>query len=241
MTTRTRATGKPALAEVTNKGSTALPPSSASPILLVEDLSVFRGERLVLDGVDLTMDAGDALLLTGPNGAGKSTLLRILAGLGRMDSGRMLWKGEDILADRTTHAEHIAYLGHHDALKPGLTLKENLALFARGRPIDAALDAFDLDHLRDVPARLFSAGQKRRAALARVLLANASLWLLDEPSLGLDARSVERLGTVLRHHREQGGMVIATTHVPLPLENPRNLALPGAPVEDDTLVELAHT
>ncbi|MBV1836799.1 heme ABC exporter ATP-binding protein CcmA [Acetobacter estunensis] len=207
----------------------------------MEDLSVFRGERLVLDGVDLTMDAGDALLLTGPNGAGKSTLLRILAGLGRMDSGRMLWKGEDILADRTTHAEHIAYLGHHDALKPGLTLKENLALFARGRPIDAALDAFDLDHLRDVPARLFSAGQKRRAALARVLLANASLWLLDEPSLGLDARSVERLGTVLRHHREQGGMVIATTHVPLPLENPRNLALPGAPVEDDTLVELAHT
>lgn len=169
------------------------------------------------------------MLLTGPNGAGKSTLLRVLAGLRRPDSGELLWNGEDILADRTTHAAHVAYLGHQDALKPGLTLAENLTLFARGQPLDDALSRFDLTDLARLPARLLSAGQKRRAALARVLLAQAPLWLLDEPSLGLDTDSVALLGHALADHRAAGGMVLATTHVPLPLQAPRHLALPGAP------------
>ncbi len=203
------------------------------PLLRAEDISVFRGERLVLDNVSLTLDAGEALLLTGPNGAGKSTLLRVLAGLRHPDSGRLLWQDTDILTDRTMHAAHIAYLGHQDALKPGLTLAENLALFSRGESLDEALDVFDLTHLADVPVRLFSAGQKRRAALTRVVLARAPLWLLDEPSLGLDARSVDRLGTALARHRSEGGMIVATTHVPLPLPDTRHLALPGAPVVDD--------
>ncbi|MBO1361360.1 heme ABC exporter ATP-binding protein CcmA [Acetobacter sacchari] len=199
--------------------------------LRVEEISVFRGERLVLDGVSLAMDAGGALLLTGPNGAGKSTLLRVLAGLRKPDSGRILWHGTDAFEDRSMHARHIAYLGHQEALKPGLTLTENLSLFARGRPLAPALEAFELLELRELPARLLSAGQKRRAALARVVLADAALWLLDEPSLGLDARAVERLGEALALHRRTGGMVIATTHVPLPLPNADALALPGAPLE----------
>ncbi|NVN11451.1 ATP-binding cassette domain-containing protein, partial [Nguyenibacter vanlangensis] len=105
-------------------------------MLDVENISVFRGERLVLDGVELRLRAGEALLLTGPNGAGKSTLLRVLAGLRKPEGGHVLWAGIDALADRTAHAARVAYLGHQDALKPGLTLRENLALAARAGGTD---------------------------------------------------------------------------------------------------------
>nr|WP_281701895.1 heme ABC exporter ATP-binding protein CcmA [Acetobacter malorum] len=205
--------------------------SEPSPRLVAESLSVFRGDRLVLDDVSLTLERGGALLLTGPNGAGKSTLLRVLAGLRRPDGGALLWDGEPITEDRTAHAARVAYLGHQDALKPSLTVRENLALFARagGGDMDAALKAVDLLHLSTLPARLLSAGQKRRTALARVLLAQAPLWLLDEPSLGLDAAAVELLGEAIATHRAQGGLVVATTHVPLPLGEVSHLALPGMP------------
>lgn len=198
---------------------------------MAESLSVFRGDRLVLDDVSLTLERGGALLLTGPNGAGKSTLLRVLAGLRRPDGGALLWDGEPITEDRTAHAARVAYLGHQDALKPSLTVRENLALFARAGSgdMDAALKAVDLLHLSTLPARLLSAGQKRRTALARVLLAQAPLWLLDEPSLGLDAAAVELLGKAIATHRAQGGLVVATTHVPLPLGEVSHLALPGMP------------
>ncbi|NLG90326.1 MAG: heme ABC exporter ATP-binding protein CcmA [Acetobacter sp.] len=213
-------------------GQSALtgPETGAFPALYAEDLCVFRGERLVLDGVSFQMEAGAAMLLTGPNGAGKSTLLRVLAGLRKPDSGQLLWHGESIFTDRAAHASKVAYLGHQDALKPGLTVIENLALFARAGQGDmhAALEAMDLLPLANLPARLLSAGQKRRTALARVLLANAPLWLLDEPSLGLDANAITLLGQALTAHRQQGGLVIATTHVPLPLENVQPLTLPGA-------------
>lgn len=142
----------------------------------------------------------------------------------------MLWSGIDALADRTAHAARVAYLGHQDALKPGLTLRENLALPARAAGSDAeqAMRAVDLLPLADLPARMLSAGQKRRAALARVVLARAPLWLLDEPSLGLDTRAIGLLEALFHAHRKAGGIVIATTHVPLPLPGARTLALPGA-------------
>ncbi len=185
----------------------------------------------MLDDVSLKLESGGALLLTGPNGAGKSTLLRVLAGLRHPDGGSLLWEGEPISQDRTAHASRVAYLGHQDALKPSLTVRENLALFTRagGGDMQAALKAVDLLHLSALPARLLSAGQKRRTALARVLLAQAPLWLLDEPSLGLDAAAVDLLGQAIATHRAQGGLVIATTHVPLPLDNVSHLALPGMP------------
>ncbi|QBL94257.1 hypothetical protein KSAC_20530 [Komagataeibacter saccharivorans] len=199
------------------------------PLLEVENISVFRGERLVLDRVGFTLDAGDALLLTGPNGAGKSTLLRVLAGLRKPEGGHVLWSGVDTLADRSQHAGRVAYLGHQDALKLGLTLRENLTLAARsgGGDPDSCMKSLNILGLADLPARMLSAGQKRRAALARVLLAQAPLWLLDEPSLGLDTSTMGLLGTLFAAHRQAGGIVIATTHVPLPLPNPRTLALPG--------------
>ncbi len=196
-------------------------------MLRAEGLVVFRGERLVLDGVDLHCGAGEAILLTGPNGAGKSTLLRTLAGLRPPDAGSLLWNDVPVAEDGLAHARRIAYLGHQDALKPGLTLGENLRLacITGGGGLDEALRAVALSELRDLPARLLSAGQKRRAALARVLLLRATLWLLDEPSLGLDHGAIALLGALLARHRAAGGLVIATTHVPLPLPDAADLAL----------------
>ncbi|MFT8612669.1 MAG: heme ABC exporter ATP-binding protein CcmA [Gluconobacter oxydans] len=186
-------------------------------LLDVEDVTVFRGDRLVLDGVSLTLDAGDAMILTGPNGAGKSTLLRTISGLRRPDSGEVIRYGD------------LAWLGHQDALKPGLTLAQNLALAEKlgTNSLSDALEALDLTHLIDLPARLLSSGQKRRAAFARVMLSGAPLWLLDEPTVGLDVASIERLGAVMAAHRAKGGGMIVTTHVPLPLDNTRSHELPS--------------
>ncbi|MDE2516669.1 MAG: heme ABC exporter ATP-binding protein CcmA [Rhodospirillales bacterium] len=190
-------------------------------------LAVFRGERLVFRDLDFGLDAGGALLLTGPNGAGKSTLLRLIAGLLAPAAGRLLWRGEDALADPARHAGRIAYLGHQDAIKPGLSTAENLAFAAAiGRgSVDEALAALDLTPLAALPARLLSAGQRRRLALARLLLAPGPVWLLDEPTLGLDTASVARLGALLARHRARGGMVIAATHLPLPLPGAGALTL----------------
>jgi heme exporter protein A len=196
-------------------------------VLHAAGLAAFRGERLVFRDLDFAMDAGGALLLTGPNGAGKSTLLRLLAGLLRPAAGRLSWDGEDALADLPAHARRVAYLGHQDAVKPGLTAAENLRFAARmnGADVGDALAVVGLDDLADLPARMLSAGQKRRLALARLHLSRAALWLLDEPTLGLDTASVERLGGMLGAHRERGGLLVAATHLALPLTDAAGLRL----------------
>jgi heme exporter protein A len=121
----------------------------------------------------------------------------------------------------------VAYIGHQDAVKPGLTAAENLRLAARlGRgSVAAALAAVGLAELADLPARLLSAGQRRRLALARLALSPGALWLLDEPTLGLDRMAVTRFGAMLEVHRAAGGLVVAATHLPLPLESAAELAL----------------
>ncbi len=203
--------------------------TAPAAVLRATRLAVLRGDRLVLAGIDLSLAAGGALLLTGRNGAGKSTLLRALAGLCPLAAGTMAWDGVELSCDPSRHAGRVAYLGHQDALKPSLTVNENLRLAARigGGDMRAALAAYGLEGLAGLPVRLLSAGQRRRAALARVLLTRAPLWLLDEPSLGLDAASLDRLGAVLAAHRAGGGMVVATTHVGLPLSDAAVMALGG--------------
>jgi len=196
-------------------------------VLRGEGLTAIRGERLVFQDISFAVAEGGALILAGRNGAGKSTLLRLLAGLVRPDAGRLLWRDGDALADRTEHGRRVALLGHQDALKPGLTAAENLAFAARmsGRRVGEALAALDLEELADLPARMLSAGQKRRLALARVSLSTAPLWLLDEPTLGLDDPAVDCLGLLLARHRNNGGMIVAATHVSLPLPGAETLRL----------------
>lgn len=193
--------------------------------LQAEGLAAIRGERLVFSGLSFALPPGGALLLEGPNGSGKSTLLRVLAGLGRAETGTLRWNGEDALSDRTTHATRVAYLGHQDAVKPGLTVAENLAFWGTPPEIEAALARLNLARLAPLPARMLSAGQKRRLSLARLALAAAPIWLLDEPTLGLDTASVAALGTMLAAHRAGGGVVLAATHLPLPLPGAETLRL----------------
>lgn len=193
--------------------------------LQAEGLAAIRGERLVFSGLSFALPPGGALLLEGPNGSGKSTLLRVLAGLGRAEVGTLRWNGEDALSDRTTHATRVAYLGHQDAVKPGLTVAENLAFWGTPPEIETALARLNLARLAPLPARMLSAGQKRRLALARLALATAPIWLLDEPTLGLDTTSVAALGEMLAAHRATGGVVLAATHLPLPLPGAETLRL----------------
>jgi len=201
------------------------PATRSHDVLTAEGLAVFRGERLVFRDLAFTVPAGGAMTLSGANGTGKSTLLRLLAGLVPPAAGRVSWAGADALSDLAEHSRRVAYVGHLDAVKPGLTVAENLQFAARlgRRPITAALDALDLRSLAELPARMLSAGQKRRLSLSRLMLSEARLWLLDEPTLGLDTASVARFGTLLAAHRAAGGIVVAATHVPLPM--PGALAL----------------
>jgi heme exporter protein A len=193
-----------------------------TPDFAGEALACVRGERLVFENLSFRARAGEALLLTGPNGSGKSSLLRLMAGLLPPASGRLAWGDFAIADDPDSHRARLHYVGHLDALKPALTVAENLAFYAalRGRPADsptleAAMSAFRLDRLADTPARFLSQGQRRRAALARVLTAPAPLWLLDEPTLALDDAALARLGAVLSDHLARGGHAVAATHAPI--------------------------
>jgi heme exporter protein A len=194
-------------------------------VLEAEGLAAFRGERLVFASIGFAVAAGGALLVTGPNGSGKSTLLRVLAGLGRAEAGHLTWDGADALADLVAHAARLRYLGHQDAVKPGLTVAENLRFWGGAAAIRTALEAVGLAPLAELPARMLSAGQVRRLAIARLAMAPRPLWLLDEPTLGLDAASVDRFGALVAAHRARGGMVIAATHLPLPFADCATLTL----------------
>lgn len=196
-------------------------------MLSARDLAARRGGRIVFAGLSLDAAPGEALLLLGANGAGKTTLLRLLAGLLRPVAGTVTWDGEDVAADRTAHAARTRWLGSADAIKPALTPREDLAFWSRlhgGKPGDA-LASMGLTALSDLPCRVLSAGQRRRLALARLTLGDAPLWLLDEPTLGLDTASVARLGEAFAAHRARGGIVIAATHLDLPLPDARTATL----------------
>jgi heme exporter protein A len=185
--------------------------------LSLDNIALERGERRIASGINARVKGGEALLLQGPNGSGKSTLLRVLAGLLPAAEGSIQWDGADVAHDRDAHRARLAYLGHQDALKASLTVRENLQFWARfnGGDADAALEAFGLARFAARPARVLSAGQKRRLALSRLALSEAPLWLLDEPLTALDAEAREAFAALLKRHLAAGGLAIVATHEPL--------------------------
>jgi heme exporter protein A len=184
-----------------------------TPLLRLDGAACLRGGRLLFERVDLVLAAGEAALVTGPNGAGKSSLIRLAAGLLDPAAGTVQ-RGSAALADEGL------------ALDPKLPLRRALgfwcALGGDAGPVrlDAAMEAMGLAPLAEVPVRILSTGQRKRAALARVMASGADLWLLDEPANGLDADGQERLEAAMAAHRAGGGAILAATHQPL--------ALPGA-------------
>jgi len=202
------------------------------PLFRAEKLACRRGERLIFQDLDFTLPAGGAVLLLGPNGSGKSSLLRLLAGLLQSVAGNLYWDDRVVTADRDAHAARLHYLGHQDAVKAALTVSENLLFWARLHDpriglahVDTALAALGLAPLASLPGRLLSAGQRRRLALARLLAAPVPLWLLDEPSVGLDHESVARLEHIIAQHRDAGGVVVLSTHAELALPDAQMLRI----------------
>lgn len=184
----------------------------------------------MIDDLSFTAEAGQPVILTGPNGAGKTTLLRVLAGLAEPDGGTLVLEGAPPDAAR---GEFSHYTGHRDAITAALTVAENIrfwATFLGGSDgadarVDRALAAFELDALADTPCRYLSAGQRRRTGLARLIAAERAVWLLDEPTVSLDARSTALLTAAIEQHVAGGGLVIAATHAPLALANAFELRL----------------
>ena len=203
------------------------------------DLSCLRGERLVFGGVDFALSAGEALLVTGANGSGKSSLLRVMAGLLRPVTGSLHWRGRPVGEDREAFAGEVRYVGHLDAIKPVLTVAENLAFWARlgGHGPERTmrgLEALGLDHLAALPARVLSAGQRRRLGLARLIAAPAPLWLLDEPTVALDTASVAAVEAAIAEHRAAGGIAVVSTNAPVGLPDALRLVM-----DDTASVDIA--
>jgi heme exporter protein A len=193
------------------------------------DLTIERGGRRLIAGLSFAADQGASLIVTGPNGAGKSTLLRALCGFLPLEAGGFALEGGD--PERTV-GEQAHYLGHADGVKGALTAGENLAFAAamlggqssRAAQLDA-LARVGLAHVIDFPARLLSAGQRRRVGLARLLIAHRVLWLLDEPATALDAAAQAALLAIMRAHVGGGGIIVAAAHAPLGLEGAREVRL----------------
>jgi len=193
--------------------------------LEAENLGGERGGETVFSNLSFTLDSGEALVVTGPNGSGKSTLLRIICGLLAPEEGRieLTEGGASLPVQAACH-----YLGHQNAMKPALSVRENLLFWQRfngtgALEIDDALEAVNLPGVEHLPFGYLSTGQKRRVSIAKLLVSYRALWIVDEPTAGLDKASEARFAGLMHDHRHQGGMIIAATHIPLGLEGANTL------------------
>ncbi len=206
----------------------SLKPSS----LRANALTCVRGERTLFTGLDLEVSAGEWLHVRGENGIGKTSLLRLLSGLTKPAAGEIFWNEQLISADPSEYHRNLLFLGHRDSLKEDLTALENLSIATALDGIAVtedeillALHRFGLRGREDLPVNCLSAGQKRRVLLARLLLRQAKLWILDEPFNALDARAVEMLSELILEHIASGGMAIMTSHQEIPMPNGRVVQL----------------
>ncbi|MBU0583746.1 MAG: heme ABC exporter ATP-binding protein CcmA [Alphaproteobacteria bacterium] len=196
--------------------------------LIAENLGGERGGQPVFSGIDFALGEGECLIVTGPNGAGKSTLLRVLAGLLPAGSGRAAFEGGG--EDFPSVASACHYLGHLNAMKTAMTVRENLAFWQEfsgnpARDVGEALEMVGLGSIRHLPFGYLSTGQRRRSSIAKLLVSYRPLWLLDEPSAGLDRQSEARLAELMAAHLSNGGIIVAATHLPLGLEGVRTLEM----------------
>ena len=197
--------------------------------LVARGLSGERGGEHVFGPLDFAVSAGEALVVTGENGSGKSTLLRIVAGLLPPAAGDVALEG----AGDEAVASSAHYLGHQNAMKTALSVAENLKFWRdfEGEPhleIDEALEMVGLPDIGHLPFGFLSTGQKRRASIARLLVTYRPVWLLDEPTAGLDARSERQFAGLMAAHLEDGGLIMAATHVPLGIGGAREMVMGAA-------------
>ncbi|MBM7048904.1 heme ABC exporter ATP-binding protein CcmA [Rhizobium lusitanum] len=203
--------------------------------LSAENLAARRGEDLIFSNVSFGLKGGGALILTGRNGSGKSTLLRVVAGLLRQEKGRVTFIGADGDSDRLP-GEVSHYLGHRNAMKSELTVAENLTFWkaflgdmpgGAGLGIEAAADAVGLADITHLPFGYLSAGQQRRIAFAKLLVAHRPIWILDEPTAALDTSADQLFTDLISAHQKKGGIVLAATHQPLGLNNVQEMRMTG--------------
>lgn len=197
--------------------------------IIAEQLLIVRGARAIIEGLSFQAVSGEALLLVGENGAGKTTLLRALAGFLRLESGQLRLEGGD---PEKSLAEQAHVVGHGNAVKTAFTVRENVAFWAEYEghddieaKVETALAGFGLSDLAEFPAAYLSAGQKRRLGLARLLVAQRPIWLLDEPTSSLDTASSALVTSAVNDHTAKGGIAIIATHLPLGLARARELRL----------------
>jgi len=198
--------------------------------LIVENLQLTRASQEIVTGISFELKAGEALIVTGENGSGKSTTLRGIAGLLPLTDGSVTLLDETGKQFEGETREYCHYLGHQNAMKPALTVRENLDFWQKfcGEPdlsIEEALDEVDLSHTIDLPFSYLSAGMKRRISIAKLLVSDRPIWIVDEPTAGLDAHSVKMFTGLCHAFCGEGGILIAATHLPLGIETEKTLEI----------------